>query len=702
MKMKVFLRAIALMLCLTLLGTMGLAEGDVEAFEAPVQEEAEFALSEPEEAAPEAVADDATAPDEAPVEADIPAEAAPEAPVAEAPAAEEAAVVDETPAVEEAPDTDGTSPVEEAPASEETLLVQEAPAADGTPVAEEVPVADGTPTVPETEQPEAAEVATDEAQMVAAPDTADAGTRSFSQTITVESETWKDVNLVRASGFGGALAQVNGQLTLVNATIDGKPAREADLGACFTLGPNGAVAIQDDAALALSLSAFCFNKGNKKVLSVTWNGAGVRAKKVKWATSNKKVAKVSKGKISAKKAGTALITATYEGATASCLVVVTDYKQVKSLKLNPKKMTLALYGSQQLGLTIKPADAFNPNISWTSSNPAVASVDQNGWVAGLSGGTAVITAVSGNGKKAKCKLTVKEVKPEGVAFEKPFVTLNPGKTFTSAVRMTPEAVSNPTVRYSSSNTAVATVSDSGVITAKATGIATITVTADANGVQNTCRVSVIEPGSARMEGLTIGINPGHQRTTITKLYPLAPGSSKKAKGVKTGACGKWTRVNEYETTLAIGLKLADLLTQQGATVVITRTTNDVMLTNIDRAKMLNDAGVDVALQLHCNSISNTKAEGNSAYIRTTTEYAEVNRAIGKCITAAISAECGCKDLGVKVNNNYMSLNWTTTPSVLLEMGYISNKKEDALLASDAYRNKMAVGIMEGLCAYFGR
>ena len=614
MRKKGWLRGIALALCLMLPGAMGLAEElEIELYEAPVQEEAEFALA-PEES-PEEIA---------------------------------------APALEDAP--------------------QVAEAADAAEV-------------------DAPQVATE----------AENGTRTFTETANVATETWQNVDLVRGAGFGGALAQVNGQLTLVNARIDGKPAREADLTAVFAFGPTGAIAIQDDSALSLSLSAFSFNKGSKKQLGMTFGGASVAAKRAKWSSSNKSVAKVSKGKISARKAGTAVITATYQGATATCRVIVTDYKQVKSLKLGAKKLTLALNASQPLALTIKPADAWQPAITWASSNPAIVSVDQNGWVAGLSGGVATVTATSGNGKSAKCKVTVKEVKPTAVRFTKPSHSLAPGDTVSTQIELTPAAVSNPGVTYATSNADVATVDDKGTIHVVGYGSAVITVTCAADaGVKGTCRVSVLQPGHKRLEGLVIGLNPGHQRKTIASLYPLAPGSSKKAKGVKTGACGKWTRVNEYETVLQIGLKLRDLLEEAGATVVMTRTSNDVMLTNIDRAKMLNDAGVDVALQLHCNSISNQKAEGNSAYIRTTTEHAATNRAIGECITAAISEACGCKNLGVKVNNNYMSLNWTTTPSCLLEMGYISNKKEDALLASDAYRAKMALGIFNGLCAYFGR
>ena len=251
--------------------------------------------------------------------------------------------------------------------------------------------------------------------------------RSFAQTAAVATETWQDANLVRAEGFTGALGEVTGVLTLANVQIDGKPAREVDLGGYFALGPTGAIRIQDGAALALSLDAFSFNKGDKKTLTATLNGAKLSAKKAKWKSSDGKVASIKNGKVTGKKAGAAVITASYKGETARCLVVVTNYKKVKSLKLNKKKLTLALYAAQPLKLTIKPADAFEPGITWSSSKPNVASVDQDGLVAGLAGGTATITVKSANDKKATCKVTVKEIKPKSIALPKAFVRIAPAR-----------------------------------------------------------------------------------------------------------------------------------------------------------------------------------------------------------------------------------------------------------------------------------
>ena len=538
-----------------------------------------------------------------------------------------------------------------------------------------------------------------------APDESGRINRIFDGMVEVDSATWSALNLKRASGYSGMLARVADRLTLSDILIEGNPANDVRLLDYFELAPGASIALGGQSGLELSLGAFSINKGATRSLSVKWEGASLSAKKAKWYTSDKKIATVSsKGKITAKGKGMALITAKYRDRSAVCGVVVTNIVYAKSVKLNLKKLEVAL-GCEDASLKAKvsPADADVQNLKWASSDPEIAAVDQEGRVTGLNEGTATITAaLTNNGKSASCKVTVKETRPESVNFEKLFITLHPGESFETQADFTPKNVTFPGFTYETDDASVCTVDDQGIITAEGTGNATVTVrSAHYPQVFNTCRVSVIREGAARLEGLIIGINPGHQKKTIKQKYPLAPGSSKKAYGVKTGACGKYTRVNEYETTLAIGLKLKRILEEQGAKVVITRTTNDVMLTNIDRANMLNEAGVDIALQLHCNSGPSSK-HGNSGYIRTTGDWVEESRAMSATLTAAISEACGCANLGVKIQNNFMSLNWTTTPSVLLEMGYISNRTEDELLATDEYREKMAYGISEGLATYFGR
>lgn len=422
-----------------------------------------------------------------------------------------------------------------------------------------------------------------------------------------------------------------------------------------------------------------------------------------WTTSNKKVATVSKkGVVTGVGTGTCVITATsHNGIVSQCTITVV--RPVTSLKMSKSSLTLSLNHTDKLKAKISPSNASIKTIAWSSSNPEVVSVDESGNIAGLKKGTATITAKSYNGKTTKCKVTVKEYKPTSLNFTQLYVTMNPGNTFEAKYKIKPSNASNKQILYTSSNPDAATVDENGVVTAVGVGSATITGSCAANTkIKNTFEVCVIEAGSARMAGLTIGINPGHQTKTIFKKYPIAPGSKEKAYGCKVGTAGRWTRVNEYEVVLDVGLKLAEMLTEEGATVVLTRTKNNVSLTNIQRANILNKAGVDVALQLHCNGSSNTKKNGLSAFYRTTGSWVAESKSLAKHLCREISAASGLYNKGTEAYNGYMSLNYSTTPAVLLEMGYMSNKKEDKLLATESFRKKLAYGIKEGLCSYYGR
>lgn len=133
------------------------------------------------------------------------------------------------------------------------------------------------------------------------------------------------------------------------------------------------------------------------------------SKKAKWTTSNKKVVAVnSKGKITAKKRGTAKITAKVSGKRYTCKVTVKQ--PVTSITLNKKTATLTKKGATvSLKATAKPTNANNRKVTWKSSNTKVAKVSSKGVVTAVANGTATIaaTAADGSKKKATCKVTVK-------------------------------------------------------------------------------------------------------------------------------------------------------------------------------------------------------------------------------------------------------------------------------------------------------
>ena len=132
-------------------------------------------------------------------------------------------------------------------------------------------------------------------------------------------------------------------------------------------------------------------------------------KKVSWSSSNTGVATVdSNGDVSAIKVGTSVITATTEdgGKTATCILTV-DPVSVTGVNLNKSSLTLLVGDSETLTATVAPSNATNKRVSWSSSNTSVVTVDSNGKVNAVSGGTATITATTEDGgKTASCSVTV--------------------------------------------------------------------------------------------------------------------------------------------------------------------------------------------------------------------------------------------------------------------------------------------------------
>ncbi len=138
--------------------------------------------------------------------------------------------------------------------------------------------------------------------------------------------------------------------------------------------------------------------------------ASISGKKgtVNWSSSNPAVATVSsKGKVTGKKRGTATITASLNGAKATCKVKVTI--PVSKITLNKTTASLAKGKTVTLKATVSPSNAVKKTIKWTSSNSKIATVSSKGVVKGIAKGTATITAkaTDGSGKKATCKVTVK-------------------------------------------------------------------------------------------------------------------------------------------------------------------------------------------------------------------------------------------------------------------------------------------------------
>ncbi len=213
--------------------------------------------------------------------------------------------------------------------------------------------------------------------------------------------------------------------------------------------------------------------------SVTWSSADTSIAKV---DANGKVTGVSAGKT------TITVKTTDGGYEASCTVTVTEEEiAVESITLDPTAVELEVGETTTITATVIPEDATYDSITWTSSNDAVATVE-NGEITAVAEGTATITAAIGD-IEATCEVTVTAVAVESITLSEESVMLGIGETATLTATVSPANAAYDSITWTSSNDAIATVKD-GVITAVTAG--SVTITAAIGDITAECDVTVTE------------------------------------------------------------------------------------------------------------------------------------------------------------------------------------------------------------------
>ena len=259
--------------------------------------------------------------------------------------------------------------------------------------------------------------------------------------------------------------------------------------------------------ITLSASTLAMQTEDVKQLSVTnITPANATNKALKWESKNTWVATVDEsGNVTAKNPGEATITVTAAdngGAQATCKVTVTERTapviKVTQIQLSQTRASLIEGKELQLTATVLPTDATNQGLTWSSSVEGVATVDPTGKVTAIKAGTTVITATAkdDSGISASCtvQVTVPTVKVTGITLNKTTASVVKGKTVALTATVTPDTATDKTIKWTTSNKNVATVSTDGVVTAVAAGTAIITATAaDGSGVKATCKITVTNP-----------------------------------------------------------------------------------------------------------------------------------------------------------------------------------------------------------------
>ena len=164
---------------------------------------------------------------------------------------------------------------------------------------------------------------------------------------------------------------------------------------------------------------------------------------------------------------------------------------VNGVHISLSSLTLNYGEEATLTAIVLPASATNRTVTWSSSDPSVASVSENGVVSAVGIGTATITVTTVDGGfSSSCAITVTGISVESVSLDKTSLTIGKDGTAQLTATVLPANASNPAITWESSDETIATVSENGVVTGIKAGTATITVTTADGGKTATCAVTV--------------------------------------------------------------------------------------------------------------------------------------------------------------------------------------------------------------------
>ncbi|MCR4556943.1 MAG: N-acetylmuramoyl-L-alanine amidase [Saccharofermentans sp.] len=200
-----------------------------------------------------------------------------------------------------------------------------------------------------------------------------------------------------------------------------------------------------------------------------------------------------------------------------------------------------------------------------------------------------------------------------------------------------------------------------------------------------------------LSGLVIVIDPGHQAEPDTTLEESIPGTTAEKERATAGATGVNSGAKEYEITLKYALMMKEYLEGCGAEVILTRTENDINISNIERAEIAVENDADYFLRIHADSAPDSDISGVKVYVPSTGKYSSSAESEGEKLADAVAEAIGSTSLGAVQSNMYTGLNHAdSVRSYQLVIGYLSNSDDDALINQEETAYKVAVAVADFL------
>ena len=300
---------------------------------------------------------------------------------------------------------------------------------------------------------------------------------------TDKSLSWisSNANVASVTQDGKVTAMGNGEAVITVKTNDGEKIDECTISVKQTV-----------TRLTLDKTSISLKENDVQPLTVTVTPDNAYDKTVTWSSSDSSIAIVDEnGIVKAISKGSTVITAKANDGSnvyATCKVTVT--RGVSGVTLNTHSAAMYPGESVALEAIVTPETADNRNVVWTSVNPAIATVSNNGLVSGVaSGATTVIVRTQDGAFEDRCDISVWYHVSE-ISIDKNSVELYPNETTTLIASVLPDNAHNKNVTWSSSNTSIARVTQDGVITAVSTGTTTVYVKSEDGDVSASCKIRV--------------------------------------------------------------------------------------------------------------------------------------------------------------------------------------------------------------------
>lgn len=313
-------------------------------------------------------------------------------------------------------------------------------------------------------------------------------------TATNQKFSWSSSNEAVATVSGGAVNAIKeGSATITVKTDDG-----GKTATCTVKVSPKTIAVT---SVSLNETALTLTVGQTASLVATVSPDNASNKSVTWKSSDETVATVdASGKLSALQAGATTISVTTQdgGKKAECQVTVEPVKPT-GLSIDPATLTMTEGKTYQLKAFVSPSGTAVSDVTWTSSNIEVLTVDENGLITAKQAGKSRVHAVlnSDSSLSATCEVTVEQDKSlQGISLSSEIMEMVVGDVKTLTVIFNPSYAENQKVSWSSSDASVAHVDD-GKVSALKEGSATITVTSEEGGYKASCSVTVVRKQSQK-------------------------------------------------------------------------------------------------------------------------------------------------------------------------------------------------------------